>query len=185
MSDSTFRPGAGAEPPREQGAIILPPPDARIIVDISDCQVSDDPTRHLVTYALGSCIGVAVHDPRIGLGALGHFMLPTGTIDPAKSRDNPMMFVDTGMTALLTALYERGADPKRLVIKVAGGAQLMDRNDRFRIGERNFAILRKFLWKNGLLIAAHDTGGETSRNLFLSVGTGRVLIKSHNRLQEL
>lgn len=177
------RPRAG-EPDEPQG-IILPPPDHRIVVDISDCRTTADPEMHLVTYALGSCLGVTVWDPGKRIGSLGHFMLPSGQIDPRKAQENPMMFVDTGMTALLTHLFEMGADRSKLVIKVAGGAQLMDRNDRFRIGERNFAILRKFLWKNGLLIAAHDTGGETSRNLFLSVGTGRVLLKSQNRLREL
>ena len=34
-----------------------------ITVDIADIKTSDDPDSVIVTYALGSCIAVILHDP--------------------------------------------------------------------------------------------------------------------------
>ncbi len=165
--------------------VVLPQPAQRLVVDISDCKCSVDPDLWLVTYALGSCIGVTAWDPALKIGALGHFMLPNGSIDPKKSAGNPHMFVDTGIHAMLGSLFDMGAAKERLVVKVAGGAAIMDREDRFRIGERNVTILRKYLWKNGILLDSHDTGGGGSRNVFLHVGSGRVVLKTGGGLYEL
>lgn len=175
-------PGEGGPKPAAEGVKL---PFSRNVVDISDCRFSTDPDDCLITYALGSCIGVTAHDPVARIGALAHFMLPTGTLDPKKAGSSPFMFVDTGITAMLTELFRLGVSKRRLVIKVAGGAALMDQQDRFRIGERNFAILRKFLWKNDLLIAAHDVGGAACRTLIFQIGSGAVHLKMANRLWEL
>lgn len=156
-----------------------------LVVDIADMAVTTDPNIRLVTYSLGSCIGVAIWDPEARVGGMLHYMLPDSTLSPQKRSQNPAMFADTGIPALFRRAFELGAQKSRIVVKVAGGAQLLDDNGLFNIGKRNYVVLRKLLWKNGLLIAAEHVGGSCSRTLRLEVGTGRVTLRTGQQEIEL
>lgn len=156
-----------------------------LVVDIADVQVSADRSADLVTYSLGSCIGVTVWDPEAHVGGMLHYMLPQSSISPDKARTNPGMFADTGIPMLFRAAYELGAVKKRMIVKVAGGSSLLDDNGTFNIGKRNYIILRKIFWKNGILIDAEDVGGAISRTLRLEVGSGRVTIKNRGKETDL
>ncbi|HVP37989.1 MAG TPA: chemotaxis protein CheD [Candidatus Saccharimonadales bacterium] len=157
----------------------------KVIIDIADFAVSGDPDTELVTYALGSCIAVMVHDPGRRVGGMIHFMLPLSEISPEKAVIKPAMFADTGIPVLFRAMYELGCRKEDLVAKVAGGGSLYDDQGTFEIGRRNYVILRKIFWKNGILIAAEDVGGAKSRTARLHVGSGRVVIASHGEELEL
>jgi chemotaxis protein CheD len=146
-----------------------------IVVGIADCQTSNDPEVCLVTHALGSCIGVAIHDPVSRVGGLLHLMLPESSIDSEKARMRPHMFADTGIPALFRAAYARGADKKRLTVRVIGGAQVMDPNGVFNIGKRNYLACRKVLWAAGVMIHGEVVGGTVSRTVRLDVGSGRLV----------
>jgi chemotaxis protein CheD len=140
----------------------------------------------IVTHALGSCLGIAIHDASARVGGILHVMLPTGEIDPEKARVNPWMFVDTGVPRFFLEAYALGADKRRLTVKVAGGANVQTGvEDRFAIGKRNYMMLRKLFWKNGILIKAEDVGGVTPRTLHLEVGAGRLLLSSGGVEREL
>jgi chemotaxis protein CheD len=114
-------------------------------------------------------------------------MLPLSTIDPVKADRNPFMFVDTGFPRLLIECFKTGAQKQRLEIRVAGGANSQERgeDDFFQIGKRNLIILRKLLWKDGLLLKSYDVGGSNSRTMSLEIGTGRVTIKSGGQMKDL
>jgi chemotaxis protein CheD len=148
-----------------------------VIVGIADCQVSSDPETVLVTYALGSCIAVAIYDPFARVAGMLHYMLPESSIDPGKARERPYMFADTGVPLLFRKAYECGAEKKRLIVRVAGGAQVMDDQGVFDIGRRNYLALRKILWKAGVLIHAEQVGGTNSRTLRLEVATGAAWLR--------
>jgi chemotaxis protein CheD len=162
----------------------MPNPAERII-GISEMAVSMDPFETLVTYSLGSCVGLALFDPVAGVGGLLHAMMPVSTLDPAKAAANPHMFTDTGVAALLQALFDLGATRRDLVATVAGAAAQAPGSSMFRIGERNYVVLRRVLWKNRILIAAEDVGGSISRTMFLEMGTGRTLIRANGSKHEL
>lgn len=148
------------------------------IVDISDLRVSKNPGDILVTYSLGSCIGVTVYDPDARVGGMIHFMLPESKVSPEKAQKKPGMFADTGIPMLFKEVFAMGGSKRGLIVKAAGGSQLMDQNKVFNIGERNFVILRKMLWRNNILMKAHDIGGSLSRTVRLDIATGRTTIKS-------
>jgi len=154
-------------------------------VGISDHFVTDNQEDVLITYSLGSCIGVTVYDPIAHVGGMIHCMLPLSKMYPDKSSQNPFMFIDTGLTKLLQEVYDRGAKSDRLIIKIAGGASLLDKTRMFRIGERNYAVTRKILWKNNLLISSEEVGGSKSRTLMLYMGTGKTTIKNKGLEVEL
>jgi chemotaxis protein CheD len=155
------------------------------VVDIADFKVSANQGDLLVTYSLGSCIGVTIWDAEARVGGMIHFMLPDSSLSPAKAKTNPAMFADTGVPMLFRAAYELGAVKKRMVVKVAGGSQLLDDNGTFNIGKRNYVMLRKIFWKNGILIESEDVGGSISRTIRLDVGSGRVTLKTRDGEVEL
>ncbi len=148
-----------------------------LVVGISDCKVSSDSSAVLVTHALGSCIAVVIHDPITKFSGMLHFMLPESAIDASKAQQNPFMFADTGIPVLLEAARASGAQPRRMVVRLAGGAQVLDGEGVFQIGKRNYLAARRILWKAGVLIAAEAVGGEVSRTTRLEVGTGRMWLR--------
>ncbi len=156
-----------------------------ITVDIADMVVSNRPGDKLITYSLGSCIGLAVWDPQVRAGGLLHYMLPDSSVSPDKAKDKPFMFADTGIPLLFKSVYKIGGDKKRLIVKVAGGSQMMDSKGVFNIGKRNYMVLRKLLWKNNVIIDAEDVGGFESRTMSLDIATGLVTIKKNKRIIEL
>jgi len=148
-----------------------------VIVGISDCKVTRDADSVLVTYALGSCIAVAMHDPVTKVSGLLHYMLPESAIDAKKAEQNPFMFADTGIPYMMEALKAAGGDGKRMVVRLTGGAQVLDSQGVFQIGKRNYLAARRILWKAGILIAGEAVGGEVSRTTRLEVGSGRVWVR--------
>jgi chemotaxis protein CheD len=144
-----------------------------LTVGVGDCKVSNAAGSTLATYALGSCIAVAIHDPVAAVGGLLHFMLPESSLNPGKASQNPFLFADTGIPLLFHAAYGLGAEKCRLVVRAAGGAQVMNDNGVFNIGKRNHLALRKILWKAGVMIHAEETGGTESRTVRLDVASGR------------
>jgi chemotaxis protein CheD len=149
-----------------------------VVVGISDYQTSNKPDDVIITYSLGSCIGLTVYDPVAKIGGMIHYMLPLSKISPDKAELKPAMFADTGVPLLLKKLFAMGASKSRLIVKAAGGSQLMDQNKIFNIGERNFLVLRKILWKNNILMKNSDVGGMISRTVRFEIETGRVTVKS-------
>lgn len=143
-----------------------------VIVGIADCRICEDPAKTLVTYALGSCIAVAIHDPVARVGGMLHFMLPQAELDRARAEQNPYMFADTGIPLLFRKAFERGADRKRLAVHLVGGAQMLDEEGIFNIGKRNCLIAKKILWKNGIMIRSEALGGMVSRTVRLEIGSG-------------
>jgi len=157
-------------------------PDVRMqTVDISDMKIARSPDEILVTYSLGSCVGLALYDRVAGVGGLIHCMLPLSKIDPEKAQLRPFMFVDTGVTRLLGDLFKLGAQRQNLVAKVAGAGSPLGREETFRIGQRNYTILRKLLWKNNILIDAEDIGGSKARTMYLYMTDGLVTVKSEGK----
>ena len=156
-----------------------------VVLGISDLHVSKNPEDILITYSLGSCIGLTVYDPEAKVGGMIHYMLPLSKIAPDKAAAKPAMFADTGVPLLLKKMIQLGGAKNRLVIKVAGGSQLMDQNKVFNIGERNYLVLHKILWKNNILIKSEDIGGNLSRTLRMEINSGLTTVKSSQGVMEL
>ncbi len=157
----------------------------QIIVGMADCRIAEGAGQVLATFALGSCIGLAIYDPQTKVGGLLHYMLPDSTIDPARGKTNPYMFADTGIPLLLEQVFGRGAVKRRLVVRAAGGAQMMDQQNVFEIGKRNYLALRKILWKSGILIHAEAVGGVRSRTVRLDTATGKMWLLEGGEQREL
>lgn len=150
----------------------------QIVVSISAMHWSTRPDDVLVTYSLGSCIGVSAYDPQTRVGGLIHCLLPNGNVSPDKARANPHMFVSTGVVDMVKTLLRHGASRERLIIKAAGGAKMMQVNNMFDVGSRNATTLEKLLAHNNMKLAGRDFGGSIPRTMSLQLDTGTVMIKS-------
>jgi chemotaxis protein CheD len=149
----------------------------RVVVGVGDMSVSNNPSITLSTYALGSCIGVAVYDPVVKAGGLLHLMLPDSSISPAKAVAQPAMFADTGLPLLFRSLGGLKAERARLQIVMAGGASVLTAADNFKIGERNIRAVAQWLAKHGFVVKHAHLAGTTNRTLHLEIGTGGIKMK--------
>lgn len=148
-----------------------------LVVGVSDMKASNDSKETLITYSLGSCIGIAVYDPIAKAGGLLHFMLPESTLDQDKAAVRPFMFADTGIPKLFKAVYELGGEKRRMRVIVVGGSQVLDQNGFFNIGKRNVIAVRKIFHRNNVMIDYQDTGGNGNRTIRLDIHSGRTNIK--------
>ncbi|MEM8872998.1 MAG: chemotaxis protein CheD [Planctomycetota bacterium] len=149
----------------------------QLTINISDFKVSKNPGDVLVTYSLGSCIGVAIADPQAQVAGLLHFQLPESRMDEDRAVRQPAMFADTGLDALIASMIEHGAEKRRLRVKIAGGAKMLAGSETFDIGKRNHTAIRKALWKHGLMVDTEECGGNVPRTMYVNVADGRVMLK--------
>lgn len=156
----------------------------QISVGIADMKI----TRQegvLITYALGSCIGISFYDPMIKLGALLHIMLPQQSLgnDTAVYK-----FADSGIRETLKKFTIFGGSKQRCICKIAGGAKMfeMSANSTLgNIGERNALMVKQVLRAEGIRISGEDTGANYARTMFLDVATGQVGIRTTGKPERM
>jgi chemotaxis protein CheD len=151
---------------------------SQINVGIGELAVSKTQGEIIKTFGLGSCVAIIVLEPKVRAVGLIHIALPDSTINPEKGAKQPGYFADTGIPYLISEMVKLGGHSKGqgLIIKLIGGAQVMDPNQRFNIGKRNILAIKKILWSYNLAVVAEETGGNISRTVDVNVGTGRVTI---------
>jgi chemotaxis protein CheD len=151
----------------------------RVSVGIGQLAISKDPGEVLVAYGLGSCIGVSCYDPQAKVSGMAHILLPSSDGKRVEERE-PARFADTGIDLLMTRLTAAGAVPRRLVVKVAGGAAVLGpaNAEKFKIGTRNAEAITERLKKHGLKPVAEDLGGTKGRTLEMHPGTGKTYVRT-------
>ncbi len=145
-------------------------------VGIGELAVSDSTGAVIKTLALGSCVAVAVFSKKTQAAGLLHVQLPESSINQALAAKRPGAFADTGIPLLLSEMAKLGCKPADLVVKLIGGAQVMDPNNTFNIGKRNYLAVKKVLWAHRLFPATEEVGGNISRSVSLIVGQQEVLV---------
>jgi chemotaxis protein CheD len=150
---------------------------ASILVDIAGMKTASGAANELATHTLGSCVAVAVYDPVKKAGGLLHYMLPEASLDPDKARQSPYMFADTGIPLLFRAVYQLGAERERIIVKMAGGANVMEESGALNMGKRNCQAARRIFHKNGLLVAAELVGGVSGKTMRLRLKDGSVEVQ--------
>ena len=170
MSDLTL---AGA-PDDEMRTRVPPPPSGRSVY-LQPGQVAVTRVPTTIVTILGSCVGVSLHDPVMGIGGLNHFLLPQWT--DANQESN--RFGGPAMRTLLTKVIDNGAHPARLQAKVFGGAcTLASFAGRGRqLGEENVALALHFLQTAGIRVVSEDVGGERGRKVIFDTMTGDVWVR--------
>ncbi len=150
-----------------------------IKVGMADLKVCKSPDI-LTTIGLGSCIGIALYDPTTKISGLAHIMLPDST--QIRNNSNIAKFADTGIQKLFDEMKKSGANPTRIVAKIAGGAKMFELSNSssssINIGEKNALASKQKLRELGIRLIAEDTGLNYGRTVELYSETGDYVIKS-------
>jgi chemotaxis protein CheD len=154
------------------------------VIGVADCAASANPAESIVTYALGSCIAVAIYDPVVKVGGLLHYLLPDIEGDTVRRRSNPFLCANTGIPELVNRCLELGARKHRLSICAAGGASVLDKGGYFNVGHKNYLGLQKALAGARLTTHAEAIGGHVSRSVRLEIGTGKCWVSEGTRLRK-
>lgn len=152
----------------------------KIVVGIADMKIARQQGM-LITYALGSCIGICLYDPVIKLGALIHIMLP---LNMETARAHPFKYADTGIQQTLQKMQSMGANLSRVTAKIAGGAKMFEMQGDGalgNIGHRNSESVKMVLRKAGVRLVREEVGGTVARTLLFDVATGQACIRSYGK----
>lgn len=148
-----------------------------VTVGISDLKVVSDPDS-LITYALGSCVGICLYDPKNKIAGMSHILLPARS----PSDDNIMKYADTAIPLLIREMIAMRAERTRLVAKIAGGASMFasafSASSLSQIGSRNVEAVKASLSHERIPIIAEATGGNQGRTIQFSAETGDLLVRS-------
>lgn len=147
-----------------------------ITVGIADAHIAHH-DQTLVTYALGSCVGVCLYEKNKHMAGMVHILLPTHYDDTIINQ--PFKFADSGVTRLVTMMIHKGADKKRIIAKIAGGAEMFQTEEtKTGIGQRNISAVKETLRKLHIPIIAEDTGKNYGRSIWFSSKDGSLKVKT-------
>lgn len=151
---------------------------AMLRVGIADYKVSKAPDT-IISYGLGSCVGISLYDPQTKVGGLLHILLPDST--QARAQEKAAKFADTGIPLLVKDVLAQGASKGRLIAKIAGGAQMFafaNASELMKVGTRNVEAVKAALKKEGIRITGEDTGANYGRTVQIDLETGVYTVKA-------
>jgi chemotaxis protein CheD len=148
-----------------------------ISIGLGEQVVSKDPSEILVAYGLGSCLGIGMYDPRSRVGGMVHAVLPEH-LNPGEPKSPK--YVDWAILTLLEKMVAAGADKNRIVVRMAGGANMLinsSLSNTFDIGTRNISMARQTLQRLSMRLSSEDVGGNIGRTVRFYVETGRMTVR--------
>ena len=140
---------------------------------------ADQGAVDLLTLGLGSCVAIMLYDKDARAGAMAHILLPSRSL--ARDTSNPAKFPETAVPLLIQRLSQLGADPRRLVAKLAGGASMfaaLMTPGTLQMGERNVVASRNALRDAAIPVAAEAVGGALGRSVRFHLNDGRVEVRT-------
>ncbi len=154
-----------------------------VTLGIGDLGMVNQPGDIIKTHALGSCISVIMMDPATRSVGMVHIALPESKVHPARAAKLPGYFADTAIDALIELMQAKRSaiNLRKVIVKITGGANVMDKNNTFNIGKRNALAIKKALWQKRMGAVAEDVGGTISRTVTINVDDGKVIITSPRR----
>lgn len=146
-------------------------------VKMAEYAVSDSADDTLITIGLGSCVGIALYDSKTKIGGLVHIMLPEN-----KKGLTPAKYADTGIPLTIEEMEKKGAKRKRIIAKIAGGAQMFSTSGSdsgLNVGTRNVKKVKEVLNEININMIGEDVGKNYGRTMKFYLEDGKVLITSH------
>jgi chemotaxis protein CheD len=148
------------------------------VVTVADW-AADKGSADLVTLGLGSCVAIMLYDKDAKVGGMAHVLLPSRSL--ARDASNPAKFPETAVPLLLQRMTQLGADPRRIVAKLAGGASMfaaLMTPGTIQMGERNVVASRNALRDAAVPVMAEAVGGAQGRSVRFHLADGSVEIRT-------
>lgn len=154
-----------------------------ILVGIGEIGIARKPGERVKTVALGSCVALVLLESTTRMIGMAHVALPDSKVCSSRRDDRPGYFADLALPALMKAMQSQGCiiNNRTTLVKLVGGANVMDPTNLFCIGKRNALALRKLLWMQGMAPVAEELGGEISRTVEADCETGCLRISTPGR----
>lgn len=126
---------------------------------------------------LGSCVAITLWHPRLLIGGMCHFLLPSRRRD---SQPYDGRYGDEAMGLLLEAMMAHGTRPQEYEAKVFGGGNMFPEKRSISVldvGLRNIEAAGRMLDCHGLARKAGSVGQTGHRNVFFDIATGHVWVR--------
>lgn len=156
-----------------------------ILVRVADLRAGQGEVV-LYTLGLGSCVAILLHDTQARVGGLAHVLLPSRSL--SRSGDNPGRFPQTAVPALITEMGALGADRRRVVARLVGGASMFSNlvpSGSMQMGDRNVISVREVLSQLAIPIVSESVGGSRGRSVWFHAADGRVVVRVVGQREEL
>jgi len=126
---------------------------------------------YLINTILGSCVAVCLHDPKLKVGGMCHYMLPLWNGNGLASPK----YGNIAIERLLDKLKSFGATNGSIKAKIFGGGEVIETTmPQFHIGKRNIELAREMLDDLKIPIVASSVGGKLGRKIIFNTETGEV-----------
>lgn len=150
---------------------------SEVNVGISDMKIVNSP-EGLISYALGSCVGVCITDKVLKIAGMAHVMLP---YNKNEDKVNTFKYADTAIAEMVRKMEIMGCMRSRMVAKIAGGARMFEIKGNStigNIGDRNVQATKETLQQLKVRLIAEDVGLNYGRTIVFDSNTGDLTIKS-------
>lgn len=131
----------------------------------------------LAVYGIGSCVIVAMYDPKRKIGGLAHILLPV-TCDLPLDTTKLNRYADHGVKELLELLLKQGCLRNSLVAKIVGGSKMFSTTCDYEnnVGCDNIRSVKSILAKLKIELVSEDTGGSKGRSVEFDLETGELSV---------
>lgn len=148
----------------------------KVVVGIAEGKIAKS-GQVLVSYALGSCVGICLYDKRGTAAGMVHIILPSKS--SAVQQQNPYKFADEGIRTMIEELKKAGIPRIRLAAKIAGGAKMFSTGGvQWEIGQKNVEAVKKTLAQEKIPVTAEDTGKNYGRTICFYVDECRLEVRN-------
>lgn len=145
----------------------------QIVVGISDLNIASSPDE-LISYALGSCVGICLYDKFAKIAGLSHILLPDSK---GHIETDPKKFANTAVKMLLDLMMAKGCRKGNIVAKIAGGANMFAWAGE-TIGDKNVKAVQDNLALLQIPIVAKDVGSNYGRTVLIETESGIMTVRS-------
>jgi len=130
---------------------------------------------HRIRTLLGSCVSITIWHPRMRVGAMSHFLLPSR----GNSRPSPPdgRYGDEALWLMLRALAVRGVPQTQCQAKIFGGGNMFPHHspqDMTNVGTKNGVTARLLLTACGIPVVSESLFGIGHRNIVFDINSGHV-----------
>lgn len=131
-----------------------------------------------VRTLLGSCVSITLWHPRLLIGGMCHYMLPTRTAGSAPALDG--RYAEEALCLLLREIDRQDTRPQDYEVKLFGGGNMFPSAGQCckgHVGKKNAEFGKALLRRHGLRVRAMDLGGIGHRCVLFDIDNGNVWVK--------
>jgi len=163
------------QPDGQLPEIVVQPGESRLVTESA-----------MLRTLLGSCVGVAFRDPRLGIAALCHPMMPRvpARLTASLGRTAGRRYVEFAIREMARRFDELGARRGDIQVKLFGGGDVLPVDPCTRrpsVGRMNSEAALKTAEEEGLSVTASSLGGTRGVNIYFNTVTGEVLLQRHSQ----